>query len=99
MSVITNQTITFRDKQKHNKNVSKPDLNPDILSILHVKTTGNSSSLENQPDSAASAVNRINREATQWKVYGGTDLQPNDNRTSFSCRLKLVTIVLPLAQW
>lgn len=46
MLVITNQTTLFRDQQKRNMNLSKPDLKPDILSILHVKTTGNGSSLE-----------------------------------------------------
>jgi len=45
--VITNQTTRLRDQQKHNMNLSKPDLKPDMLSILHVKTTGNGSSLEN----------------------------------------------------
>jgi len=39
MLVITNQTTRFRDQQKHNTNVSKPDLKPDMLSILHIKTT------------------------------------------------------------
>jgi len=47
MLVITNQTTRFRDQQKHNKNLSKPDRKPDMLSIVQVKTTGNGPSLEN----------------------------------------------------
>lgn len=45
--VNTNQTARFRNQQKHNMDVSKPDLKPDMLSSLHVKTTGNGSSIEN----------------------------------------------------